>query len=174
MPAPPAQPVAAARRTRLYGDEDRSRQGSRHPARATLGTAGRWTPPLPLDEQAILADQQLEMCAFFVSKVEKDLLAFRVLELLSISLEESIGTALALDADHERLPIVDAVCEAIGRGGEQPIGGALEKEERGPRFELRILLEQLAVALLQGTEMFLFLRGELFKDAASTSVACDR
>ena len=116
-----AQPAAAAAAA--------SRRGVRAP------------PPLPLDERAVFADQQLQMCALLVGELEEDLLALRILELVAVSLEEAVRAALALDADHQRLPVVDAIREPLGAGGEQAVRGALEEQERRPRLELRILLQ---------------------------------
>jgi hypothetical protein len=113
------------------------------------------------------------MSALFVREFEKDLLAFRVLELVAVSLEEAIGPALALDPDHERLTIVHAVRQSIGCRGKEPVSGSLEEEKRGPRFELRILLQQLPVSLLQRGEMVLLLRRELFEHPPSARVAAD-
>ena len=93
---------------------------------------------LALDQRAVLADEQVEMLALLVGKLEEDLLAFRVLEALAVFLEEAMRAALAADADHQRLLIVDAAQQPIGAFGEQAVGGALEEQERRPRFELRI------------------------------------
>ena len=99
---------------------------------------------LPFDKRSVLADQQLEVCPLFVGELEEDLLALRVLEALAVALEEPVRAALAPDADHQRLQIVDALGQLLGAGGEQAVGGALEEQERRPRLELRILLAAAA------------------------------
>ena len=88
-----------------------------------------------LDEQTVLADQQLEMGALFVGEFEKDLLALGILELLAVALEELVRAALALDADHQRLAVVDALRQLFGAGGEQAVRRPLEEQERRARFE---------------------------------------
>ena len=108
--------------------------------------------------------------ALLVGELEKDLLAFRVLEALAVALEEAVRAALAPDADHQRLPIVDALGQLLGAGGEQAVGGAFEKQERRPRLELRILLQQLLVARLQRAQMLLLFLGQLLEDAAAAGV----
>jgi hypothetical protein len=55
-------------------------------------------------------------CARSSSANSRKIRPFRVLELVPVSLEEAMGSALALDANHECLAIVDAVGEPIGRG----------------------------------------------------------
>ena len=94
--------------------------------------------PLALAQRAVLANQQLEVRALFVGELEEDLLAFGVLEALAVALEELVRAALALDADEQRLLIVDALAQLLGAFGEQAAGRALEEQERRPRFELRI------------------------------------
>ena len=54
---------------------------------------------LLLAQQAILADQQLEVLALFFGELEEDLLALGVLEPLAVALEEAVRAALAADAD---------------------------------------------------------------------------
>ena len=142
-------------------------------AACASGAPGGPPSPLALDERAVLADQELEVRAFLVGELEKDLLALGVLELLAVSLEEAVRAALALDADHQRLAVVDAVGQPLGSGGEQPVGRALEEEERRLRLELRVLLQQLAVARLERAEVLLLLVGELLEDAAAARVAGD-
>ena len=120
---------------------------------------------VPLHERAVLADQQFEVLALLVGELEEDLLALGVLEALAVALEEAVRAALAADADAIGLEIVDAVAaQLLGAGREQAVGRALEEQERRPRLELRILLEQLLVALLER------LRG----DALLRSPACGR
>ena len=70
------------------------------------------------------------MRALLVGELEEDLLAFGVLEPLAVALEELVGAALALDADEQRLLIVDAAAKLLRALGEQPAGRALEKEKR--------------------------------------------
>jgi hypothetical protein len=138
------------------------------------GGSGR--PPrtaLPLHERAIFAYKQVEMGALLVGKLEKDLLAFRILEPLAVLLEESVRTALAADAYHQRLLVVHASKEALGALGEEPVRGTLEKQECRPRLQLRIALKQRTIARLQLTEMFLFLLSEILKNLSATRVAGD-
>ena len=80
------------------------------------------------------------MRALLVGELEEDLLALGVLEALAVALEEPVRAALAADADHQRLQIVDALGELVGAGREQAVGRALEKQERRPGLELRVLL----------------------------------
>ena len=70
---------------------------------------------LPLHERAVLANQQFEVLALLVGELQEDALAFGVLEALAVSLEEAVRAALAADADHQRLPVVDAVAAAARR-----------------------------------------------------------
>ena len=78
------------------------------------------------------------MGAFLVGKLQEDLLAFGVLEPLAVALEEFVRSALALDADQQRLGVVHAAAtQLLGAGLEQSARGALEKQERRPRLELR-------------------------------------
>ena len=120
---------------------------------------------MTLDELAILANQQFEMLALFLGELEEDALAFRVLEPLAVALEETMRAALAADADAIRLEIVDAVAaQLLGAGRKQAVGRALEEQERRPRLELGILLEQLLVTVLEGLEVMDFLGGELAED----------
>ena len=67
-------------------------------------------------------------------------LAFGLLEALAVFLEELVRAALAADADEQRLrdrrtPFL----QLLGAGGEQPVGRALEEQERRLRLELRIV-----------------------------------
>src|SRR5207344_1104038 len=138
-------------------------RGRRAPAansgrrRPWCGGGGRWSPrgcamrgsrtvtlnrlaaaTLPLDQRAVLPDEQVEMLALLVGKLEEDLLALRILEALAVLLEEPVGVALATDADEQRLLIVDAAQQTIRAFGEQAVRGALEEKEGRPRFKLRI------------------------------------
>ena len=45
---------------------------------------------LPFDEQLVLADEQIEVRSFFVSELEEDALAFRVLEAFAVALEKLV------------------------------------------------------------------------------------
>src|SRR5882672_4267459 len=119
---------------------------------------------LPLDERAIFADEQVEVIALFVGELQKNLLALGVLEPLAILLEEPVRIPLAADADQQGLLIVHAAQQTVGAFGKQAVGGALEEQERRPRFELRIALQQLAIARLELAEMLLLLGGEIVKD----------
>ncbi len=67
------------------------------------------------------------MLAFLVGEFEEDALAFRVLEALAVPLEEAMRAALALDADKQRLLIVDARLQLFGSRREEPAGGAFEE-----------------------------------------------
>src|ERR1043165_911056 len=127
--------------------------------------------PLPLDERAILAHQQIEVFALFVREFEEDLLAFGILEPLAVLLEEEVGVALAADADEQRLLIVDAAQQPVGAFREQSVRRALEEEKRRLRFELRIASEQLAVAAFELAEMFFLFRGEVLEDLAPAGIA---
>ena len=142
--------------------------------RAERAAGARWRGagvPLALAQRAVLADQQVEVRALFVGELEEDLLAFGVLEPLAVSLEELVRAALALDADEQRLLIVDAVAQLLGAFGEQAVRRALEEQERRPRLELRILREQLAIALLERPEVLLLFVGELLEHRAAARVA---
>ena len=112
------------------------------------------------------------MVALLVGELEEDPLAFRLLEPFAVALEEAMRAALAADADHQRLTIVDAFVQLLGAGGKQPVGGALEEEERRLRLELRILLQQLAGSAPRACERCvpLFVR-QLLEDAAAARVA---
>ena len=60
--------------------------------RRVLRFAGRGgpSPPLALDEGAVLADQQAQVRALFVGELEEDLFALGVFELLAVALEEAV------------------------------------------------------------------------------------
>ena len=129
------------RRARAWRDDAAACvPGSRRWLRLALALAPR--------QRAVLANQHLEMVALFLGELEEDLLAFGVLEALAVALEEAMRAALAANADLVRLEIVDAVAQQlVGAAREQAVRRALEEQERRTRFELRILLEQLLVAL---------------------------
>src|SRR5262245_58624370 len=114
---------------------DRSTRGSsgaRGPARG----ARHLHAALALAQRLVLADQEIEVLAFFVGELEEDLLAFRILEAFAVALEELVRAAFAADADEQRLLIVDAaLAQLLGAFGEQPARRALEEEKRRPRFE---------------------------------------
>src|SRR5687768_18055828 len=101
--------------------EDGGRRGS---PRAGAGGRSRRRaraaarPSLPLDQRAIFAHQQVQVFALLVSELEEDLLALGILEALAVLLEEPVRTALAADADHQRLLIVDAAQQALGAFGK--------------------------------------------------------
>src|SRR5262245_48574904 len=151
---------------RSYACEDRSRSRPGPPDAAPE----RATTALSFAKGLVLADEELEVHALFVGELEEHLLAFGVLETLAIALEELVRSALAADADEERLLVVDALAQLLGALGEEAAGGALEEEERRARLELRVLCRELAIPLLQRAEMFLFFLGELMEDRAAARV----
>ncbi len=55
------------------------------------------------------------MGTLFVGEFEEDALPFRVFESFAVPLEELVRSALAFDADEERLEIVNATPELLGR-----------------------------------------------------------
>ena len=65
------------------------------------------SPSLALEKRAVLANEQVEMLALLVCEFQEDLLAFGILEALAVFLEEAVRAALAADADHEGLLVVD-------------------------------------------------------------------
>src|SRR5688572_548176 len=105
---------------------------------------------MPLDQRAILAQQQLEVLALFFGELEEHLLALRVFEPLAIALEEPVRPALAADADAVGLEIVYAIAtQLLGAGREEAVGRALEEQERRTRFELRVLLKERLIPAFQ-------------------------
>src|SRR5262245_7680404 len=72
------------------------------------------TATLAFDERLVFANQQIEVRALLVGKLQKDLFALGVLESFAVLLEEAMRAALASDADHERLLIVDTTREPLG------------------------------------------------------------
>ena len=72
------------------------------------------------------------MLALLVREFEEDALAFRFLEPLAVLLEEAVRAALAADADHQRLLVVDAVHQPRGTISEQSFGRILEEQKRRP------------------------------------------
>src|SRR5258705_2484691 len=129
--------------------------------------------PLPLHERTVFAHQQVEVGAFLVGELEEDLLALRVIEALAVLLEEAVRVALAADADEQGLLIVDAAQEPVGPFGEQAVRRALEEEERRPRFELRVALEQLAVTPFELAEVLLLLPREILEHLGAARIAGD-
>src|SRR4029079_16315377 len=104
------------------------------------------------------------MRALLVRKLQEDLFPFRVLEPLSIALEEFVRAPFTLDPDEQRPRIVDAAAaQLLGAGLEQAAGSAFEKQKRGVGFELRVLRGELAVARLQHAEMLPLFGRELLK-----------
>ena len=142
----------------------RPRGRRRAPAGPTTGAA------LALHERAVLADQQIEMVAFFVGKLQEDLLALGVFESLAVFLEEPMRAALASNTDHQGLLIVDAAHQPFGALGEEAVGGAFEEEERWARLELGIAPQQLAIARLEFAEVFLLLHRQILKDLATARI----
>src|SRR5687767_1022380 len=122
---------------------------------------------MPLDERAILANQQFEMFALFFGELEEHLLAFRIFKPLAVTLEEAMRPALTADADAIGLEIVDPVAaQLLAAGREQAVGRALEKQERRPRLELRVLLEQALVACFERLQVMDFFGRQLTEHLA--------
>jgi len=108
--------------------------------------------------------------ALFVGKLEEDLLAFRFLELLAVFFEELVRTSFALDADEQRLLVV-AGHQPLGAFGEDPVGGALEEQERRARFELRVALQQLGIARFELLEVLFLFEREMLEGLAAARIA---
>ena len=72
------------------------------------------------------------MGPLLVCKLEEDPLAFGILEPFTVPLEELVRSALAADANHERLLVVDPFGQLIRAGGEKTVGRALEEQKRRP------------------------------------------
>ncbi len=87
-------------------------------------------PTLAAGKALVFADQQLEVLLLFLGKLHENLLAFRIFEALTVLLEEVMRAALALDADEQRLLIVDTLAEPVGALGEETIRRSLEEEKR--------------------------------------------
>ena len=87
---------------------DRSRRVRRwRAAGLALGLAPRFCScvdehALAFDEQAVLADEQVEVRPLLVGELEEDLLAFGVLEPLAVALEERC------EPRSQRMPIISA------------------------------------------------------------------
>src|SRR5918993_2798082 len=110
MRAPRAGPATAGhpRRSCVSGDRSTSSgSGARLDARLMAFRA------IAFHERAIFTDQQLEVLALFFRELEKDLLAFGILEPFAIALEETMRAALAADADAVGLEIVHAVAAQL-------------------------------------------------------------
>ena len=110
------------------------------------------------------------MRAFFIREFEEDALAFGVLEAFAVFLEEVMRPALALDADEQRVEVVDAGTELLGARGEDAVGVALEEQERRPRLEQRIGREQLLIPLFKRVQVVGLFGGELQKDGPAARV----
>ena len=117
--------------------------------RAGAGLAGQ--------ERPVFADQQIEMGALLVGELQEDLLALGIFEPLAVALEELVRSALALDADEQRLLVVHALAQLLGALGEEAARGALEEQERRPRLELRIAGEELGIPFLERAEVLALL-----------------
>src|SRR5258706_5790647 len=169
--APRAQRACSARRTKSYVYGGRSmprlRRAAAHRAAVSQASA------LPLAQRFVFVEQEIEVSALFVGKLEKDSLAFGILEAFAVPLEEVVRATLALDADQQRLEIVDAFAKLFRARGEQAAGRALEEQESRPRLEQRISGQELGVALLERAEMFAFLFGQLLKHRSAACVLCD-
>ena len=111
------------------------------------------------------------MLALLGRELHEDAFALRVLEVLAVALEEPVGSALAPDADHQRLAVVDDLPQPLGALGEQPVGRPLEVQEGGIGLDVRILGPHLLVARLERRQMLLFLGREALEHPASPSVS---
>src|SRR5688572_6060050 len=112
---------------RWCAGEDRSPRafGPASPYRALPGGS------LARDERPVLANEQVEVIAFLVGKLEKDSLALRFFESFTVLPEKAVRPALAPDSDAQRFLVVHSVAaQFFDPSGEQPIGSALEEEER--------------------------------------------
>src|SRR5437867_2961806 len=125
---------------------------------------------LALEKRLVLARQQLEVSPLFLRELEEDLLAVRVLEPLAVLLEELVRTALALDANQQRLFVVDALTQLLGGRGEQSARRALEDQEHRARFELGILDLEFPVSLLELGQVPSLFKRQPPKDTAAPRV----
>src|SRR4029450_818644 len=121
-----AQRAAGVRQTQSYAGGDRSRESERLPSWSSFGHASFCTsaaaaPALAIDERPVFADEKFEVRALFVSELEKNPLAFRIVELVTVSLEETIRPAFTLDSNHQGLTVVNAVGKPIRRGGKEAV-----------------------------------------------------
>ena len=69
---------------------------------------------LAADQALVLANEQIQVGPLLFRKFHEDLLSFRILEALAVFLEEAVRSALAFDADEQRLLIVDALAQTVG------------------------------------------------------------
>src|SRR4051812_12464299 len=125
---------------------------------------------LSFDEGPVLANEQVEVSALFVGELEEDLLAFGILEALTVFLEEAVRSALAADSDHQRLLIVDAVDQTLGALGEQAVGRPFEEQESRTGLEVRVAPQQLGIPVFECGQMFLFLCREVVENLATAGV----
>ena len=123
-----------------------------------------------IGECAVFADQQVEVLALFSRELEKDLFALRVFEALAVALEEIVRASFALDADEQRLLVVDPFAQLCGAFVEQAVGRAFEEQKGRPRFEVRVGRNELAIALLERGEMLVLLGGKPLKDRLAAGV----
>src|SRR4051794_38371505 len=139
------------------------------------GRAARRGGRLGFGQRPILPDQEPEMLALLVGKLEEDQLALGILEALAVPLEESVRAALAADPDHQRLLVVDAVAaEACRAFGEQAVGGPFKEQECRMRLELWVSCEQHLVPLFERAEVLALFLCELCEDAPAARVARNR
>src|SRR6476619_1411376 len=110
------------------------------------------------------------MLTLFGGKLQKDLLPLGILEAFTVSLEELVRASLALDADEQRLLIVDALSKLGGALVEQPFGRPLEEQERRARFKLGIGRNQFTIAPLELTQMLTLFRRQLLKYAPAARI----
>ena len=150
--------------------ETSARGGARSSGRGRRSRSST-TATLAFDESLVFANQQIEVRTFLVGKLQKDLFALGVLESFAVLLEEAMRAALASDADHERLLIVDTTREPLGAFRKEAVGGALEEEERRSRLELWIALQQLRISCFEFDEVLLLLEREVLKDLAPARIA---
>ena len=96
-------------------------------------------PALALSKRAILANEQVQMFALLVGKLEEDCLPSDSSNRSPYLLKNRCEPRSHL-MPMRRPAIVDARRRALGTVGEESVGGAFEEEKRGSRFEMRILL----------------------------------
>jgi hypothetical protein len=129
---------------------------------------------LTTKQGTVLPEEHFEVIAFLLGEFQENLLAFRVLEAFAVALEEAVRATFAADPDLVRFAIVHTRHQQfVGASRKQPIGRSLEEEEGRPRFELRILIEQLLVPLFESAEMVLFFFSETMKHAPAARVFRD-
>ena len=71
------------------------------------------------------------MLTLFFGKLEEDLFAFGVFEAIAVAFEEVVRSALALDADEQRLEIVDALAEPFAPAANSPLAAPLKNRKVG-------------------------------------------